>query len=287
MEKTLLCLGFGYCAAALAARLLPQGWAVSGTQRRPALAPPGVTLHPWPETGAEAALAPLLAQASHWLLSAPPGPAGDPLLAALPDLAARFTPRWVGYLSSTAVYGDRAGAEVDESSEPTPQSPRARARLAAENAWRATGLPVEVFRLAGIYGPGRSAFEKLRAGTARRIVKPGQIFCRIHVHDIAAALEAAITRPAPGAIYNLADDHPAPPQDVIAYAAALLGLPAPPEEPWESAALSPMAASFYAENKRVRATKTKAALGLTWRYPSYREGLTAILADEEKSPSPP
>lgn len=287
MDKTLLCLGFGYSAAALAALLLPEGWTVLGTQRQPRAAPPGVALHLWPETGAEEALAPLLAQSSHWLLSAPPGPAGDPLLAAIPDLAARFAPRWIGYLSTTAVYGDRGGATVDEDSAPAPQSPRAIARLAAENAWRATGLPVEVFRLSGIYGPGRSAFDKLRAGTARRIVKPGQIFSRIHVADIAAALQAALHRPAPGAVYNLADDLPAPPQDVIAYAAALLGLPAPPDEPWDSATLSPMAASFYAENKRVRAEKTKAALGLAWRYPSYREGLAAILAAEEKSPPAP
>jgi nucleoside-diphosphate-sugar epimerase len=168
---------------------------------------------------------------------------------------------------------------VDETTPPAPTTARGRARLAAEAAWRATGLPVHIFRLAGIYGPGRSPFEKLRAGTAQRIVKPGQVFSRIHVDDIAAVLAASIAAPAPGTVYNLCDDEPAPPQDVIAHAAALLGLPPPPEVPWveAEAGLSPMARSFYAESKRIRNDRIK-ALGVRLAYPTYREGLAAILA---------
>lgn len=278
MTGTLLSLGHGYCAEALARRLLPEGWRVIGTTRDPAraaaIAAAGVEPLVLP-----APLAPALAAATHVLVSAAPDASGDPFLADQGAAIAAARPVWVGYLSTTAVYGDHAGGWVDETTPPAPTTARGRARLAAEAAWRATGLPVHIFRLAGIYGPGRSPFEKLRAGTAQRIVKPGQVFSRIHVDDIAAVLAASIAAPAPGTVYNLCDDEPAPPQDVIAHAAALLGLPPPPEVPWveAEAGLSPMARSFYAESKRIRNDRIK-ALGVRLAYPTYREGLAAILA---------
>ncbi len=194
---------------------------------------------------------------------------------------------WAGYLSTTAVYGDRGGGEVDETSECRPATRRGLRRLEAERAWAALGLPLHVFRLAGIYGPGRGPFEKVRAGRAQRVVKPGQVFSRIHVEDIAAVLHASITRPAGSypAIYNVCDDEAAPPQDVIAHAARLLGLPVPPEVPFEQADLSPMARSFYAESKRVSNRRIREELGVDLRYPTYREGLAALL--ESEAPQPP
>ena len=282
MTGTLLTLGHGYTAEALARRLIPAGWRVTGTTRDPAraaaLEAAGVVplLLPAP-------LGPALAGATHILASAAPGPGGDPFLAAHGAEIAGARPVWAGYLSTTAVYGDHAGAWVDEETPPLPSTPRGRARLAAEAEWRATGLPVHIFRLAGIYGPGRGPFEKVRDGTARRILKPGQVFSRIHVEDIAAVLAASMAAPAPGAIYNVCDDDPAPPEDVLAHAAALLGLPPPPAIPWEEAlpTLSPMAASFYAESKRVRNDRIRRDLGVTLAYPTYREGLAALLASGE------
>ncbi|MEM1066115.1 MAG: SDR family oxidoreductase, partial [Pseudomonadota bacterium] len=197
---------------------------------------------------------------------------------------------WVGYLSTTGVYGDHGGGWVDEHTALTPATKRGEMRRVAEAAWQAlaveTGLPLHIFRLAGIYGPGRGPFAKVRAGTARRIVKEGQVFSRIHVEDIAQVLAASIARPKPGAIYNLCDDDPAPPQDVIAHAAELLGLPLPPAIAFEEAELSPMARSFYAESKRVRNDRIKEELGVTLHYPSYRDGLAALLAAESGSVSP-
>lgn len=289
----LLSLGHGYSARALAARLLPRGWQVIGTTRSAgkaeALAAEGVEPLIWPGEDA----GPALERATHLLSSVAPGEAGDPVLAALgPEIgaAARHL-QWVGYLSTTGVYGDHRGGWVDETTPLAPSTGRGMARMAAEAAWRAlagrAGLPLHIFRLAGIYGPGRGPFEKLRAGTARRIVKPGQVFSRIHVEDIAQALEASIARPDPGAVYNLCDDDPAPPEEVLAHAAALLGLPVPPEVPFEEAELSPMAASFYAESKRVRNERIKAGLGIRLRYPDYRSGLAAILRAEGLSSAGP
>ncbi len=223
----------------------------------------------------------VLAGTTHALTSIPPGADGDPVLRHHErDLRRLASLRWCGYLGTTAVYGDRAGAWVDEGSVIQPLSERAKRRAAAEGWWLASGLPVHLFRLAGIYGPGRSAFDKLRAGDARRIDKPGQVFSRIHVDDIASVLEASITRPNPGAIYNVADDCPAAPGDVLAYAAELLGVPAPPAIPFDQADLSPMARSFYLDNRRVSNARLAAELGVGLRYPSYREGLRAILAAE-------
>jgi nucleoside-diphosphate-sugar epimerase len=193
------------------------------------------------------------------------------------DLAA-LRPAWVGYLSTTGVYGDRAGGWVDEASALTPAGERGRRRVAAEAGWRALGLPLHIFRLAGIYGPGRSALDSVRAGKAQRIDKPGQVFSRIHVDDIAAVLDASIARPYPGAIYNVCDDDPAPPQDVIAYACALLGRAPPPLVPFDQAALSPMARSFYGESKRVSNRRIKDELGVRLRFPDYRAGLDALAA---------
>lgn len=282
MDRTLFIFGLGYSAEALAHRLLREGWRIIGTTRKPeraeALAAAGIEPVLWeggqaPET---------LEQASHLLASAAPDAEGDPVLRALRPRIAALAPRlaWAGYLSTTGVYGDRAGGWVDEASPPAPSTRRGMARLEAERAWAAIpDLPLHIFRLAGIYGPGRGPFEKVRRGAARRIVKPGQVFSRIHVDDIAQVLAASIARPDPGAIYNLCDDDPAPPQDVLAHAADLLGLPPPPEIPFEQAELSPMARSFYAENKRVRNDRIKDELGVRLRYPSYREGLAAMLAE--------
>jgi nucleoside-diphosphate-sugar epimerase len=285
MSGTLLSLGHGYSAQALARRLLPQGWRVIGTARRPealaALAAQGVEPLLWPGTP----LGPALARATHLLGSIPPrGAEGDPVLAAEGEaiLAARHL-SWVAYLSTTGVYGDHAGGWVDEDTPPAPTGPTGRARLAAERGWtalcHAAGLPLAIFRLAGIYGPGRSPFDRLRAGTAQAVVKPGQVFSRIHVEDIAAALAASMARPPQGmAIYNLADDLPAPPEEVLWHAADLIGMPRPPAVPFAEANLSPMARSFYADSKRVRNDRLKHELGLRLIHPDYRSGLAAILA---------
>lgn len=273
----LLSLGHGYTAEHLTRHLLGRGWQIIGTTRDPAriraLERAGVEPLSWP-----CDLGPALARASHVLASAAPLDGGDPFLAAAGPAIRAARPEWVGYLSTTAVYGDHAGAWVDEETPVNPQSARAVQRILAERQWLATGLPVHVFRLAGIYGPGRGPFEKVRDGSARRILKPGQVFSRIHVEDIARALIASIARPAPGRIYNVCDDDPAPPEDVIAHAAHLLGLPEPPAVPYDLAEMTPMARSFYAENKRVRNTRLKDELGWRPLYPSFREGLATLLA---------
>jgi nucleoside-diphosphate-sugar epimerase len=222
-----------------------------------------------------------LATATHVVGSAPPGEQGDPVLRHhSDDLRSAAQLKWIGYLSTVGVYGDHGGAWVDETTPANPGSPRSQRRLAAELAWLAlpTGPKplIGVFRLSGIYGVGRSAIDNLRDGSARRIVKPGQVFNRIHVDDIARVLEAAMARQRASAVYNVTDDEPAPPQDVVAFAADLLGVPTPPDLPFATAALSPMARSFYSENKRVRNVRVKQELGITLAYASYREGMMAI-----------
>ncbi|OAN80220.1 NAD(P)-dependent oxidoreductase [Sulfitobacter pontiacus] len=283
MEKTLLSIGHGFSARALAARLVPQGWRIVGTTRSPdkadAIADTGVEPVVWP--GAD--LGALIAQFPNVLVSAGPDSAGDPVLNAVEDAVIRAAPdlRWVGYLSTTGVYGDHDGDWVDEDTPLTPSTKRGRARVTAEARWQAIpDLPLHIFRLAGIYGPGRGPFAKVRAGTARRIIKPGQVFSRIHVEDIAQALELSLQRPDPGAVYNLCDDDPAPPQDVIAHAAELLGLPVPPAIPFDQADMTPMARSFYAESKKVRNDRIKQALGWAPQFPTYRAGLAALLAQD-------
>ena len=226
-----------------------------------------------------------IAQASHILVSAGPDGSGDPVLAQCCDAIANRAKdlTWVGYLSTTGVYGDHQGRWVDEKTPLTPSTKRGTARMKAEAEWQSvSGLPLHIFRLAGIYGPGRGPFEKVRNGTARRIVKDGQVFSRIHVEDIAKVLMASIICPDPGAVYNLCDDDPAPPQDVIGYAAQLLNLPVPPEIAFEDADLTPMARSFYAESKRVRNDRIKDELNVRLSFPTYREGLQAMLADSTK-----
>ena len=283
MTKRLLSLGHGYSAQALARQLLPQGWTVIGTTRDPdkaeRLRADGIVPLLWDRMAVEEALG----RVSHVLISAGPDAEGDPALRlcgpAVAERAAQLD--WVGYLSTTGVYGDHGGGWVDEDTPLTPGTRRGAMRLAAEDAWRAIpDLPLHIFRLAGIYGPGRGPFAKVRAGKARRIVKEGQVFSRIHVEDIATVLDASIDRPRPGAVYNVCDDDPAPPQDVIAHAADLLGLPRPPEIPFDEADLSPMARSFYAESKRVRNDRIKDELDVTLRYPTYRQGLRALLDED-------
>lgn len=266
----LLIIGQGYSGGEIAHRARAAGMRVLTTTRRT----PGEGQIAFSEAGAA------LAQATHLVMTAPPDEAGDPFLLAhgraLPD-----TLRWAGYLSTTGVYGDREGGVVDEATAPAPGQPRGIRRLGAEGAWRAAAegrFALDLMRVAGIYGPGRSVLDELRAGQGRRVIKPGHAFGRIHVEDIARAVLAAIARPPDGArVLNLTDDEPAPSADVVEYGAQLLGLPAPPAIDFADAAprMSPMGLSFWQENRRVANAATKAALRLEWRYPSYRQGLRA------------
>ena len=281
----LFCFGFGYSAEALAHILSGRILALSGTRTslsgsEPLLKP---RLAAFQGDTASKHLRALLPGTTHMLVSIPPDLEGDAVLrllreeiAALPDLG------WIGYLSTVGVYGDWQGQWVDETSPTRPKSERSLRRVQAERAWldlgRETGKRVQVFRLSGIYGPGRSVIDNLKAGTARRIVKPGQVFNRIHVDDIAQVLAAAIDSPSTHSIYNVSDDEPAPPEDVVAYAAELLGLPTPPAIAFEAAGLDGMAASFWSECKRVSNARVKADLGLELLYPTYREGLKALAA---------
>lgn len=282
----LFCFGLGYSAGFLARSLAAWGWRIAGTSRDEAscarLAAEGFTMHRLAPGRPLAAPAAALAGATHLLISVPPDAAGDPVLAAYgANIAALSELRWVGYLSTTGVYGDRGGAWVDESSDLAPSGERGRRRVAAEAQWLDLhcrhGLPVHIFRLAGIYGPGRSALDTVREGRARRIDKPGQVFSRIHVADIAATLRASIAMPDPGAVYNVCDDDPAPPEAVIAYACELLGVTPPPLLPFDAAELTPMARSFYDDNKRVSNRRINEELGVKLLYPSYKDGLRALL----------
>lgn len=287
----LFCLGFGYTARAFADRLRALGWRISGTtksaDKHAAMQAAGVNAHLWSGGGLADSV---FDSVDAILVSTPPGPQSCPALkAAAPLIAARAKQlQWISYLSTNGVYGDHDGAWVDEDSELRGASPRALRRIAAENAWRNLArehdLPLIVFRLPGIYGPGRSAFDNIRAGTAKRIVKPGQVFSRMHVDDIAATLIASMDNPRAHPVYNLADDEPAPPQDVVEYACKLLNVEPPPLTPIDHANLSDMAKSFYADNKRVSNARMKSALGVTLQYPTYREGLNAILAAGDINP---
>lgn len=294
--RHLFCFGYGYSARVLALRLISDGWVVSGTCRnatkRALLAADGVRAflfdrdHPLIDGPAA------LDGVTDVLSSVPPDRFGDPVLdqhGAL--MAAARGLRWVGYLSTTGVYGDTGGAPVDETAPLRPTSERGRRRVEVERRWldmhEKHGHPVHVFRLAGIYGPGRSAIEQVRLGGARRIHKPGHLFSRIHVDDIAAVLRASMIRPNPGRIYNVCDDQPAAPADVIAHACHLLGVEAPPPVPFDQAAseLSPMALSFWRDNRRVDNARIKRELGVELRYPNYRAGLAAIarVSDPERA----
>jgi nucleoside-diphosphate-sugar epimerase len=289
MSRRLFVFGLGYSALALARALRAEGWEVAGTTRsadkQAALAAEGIEAHRFERGRPLAEPAVALAGASHLLTSIAPDEAGDPVLDHhLADLERCRTLRWAGYLGTTGVYGDHGGAWVDEATSVAPTVARTRRRVVAEGRWLASGLPVQIFRLAGIYGPGpgRNALETVRAGSARRIVKPGQLFGRVHVDDIVQVLRASMARPNPGAIYNVADDEPAPPQDVVTFACELLGVAPPPEIPFAAAELSPMAQSFYGDNRRICNARIKQELGVVLRHPSYREGLRSILDREAR-----
>ncbi|MCG8508610.1 MAG: SDR family oxidoreductase [Rhodospirillales bacterium] len=289
-KKKLFCFGLGYSALALIRSLRAEGgWRVAGTTRDEAglakLVGMGIEVvlfdgaHPIADLGAA------IGGTTHLLSSIPPGASGDPaLIHHAKDLADTDSIEWAGYLSTTGVYGDTGGATVDETARLNPSSDRSRHRVEAESGWlklhHEWGFPVHVFRLAGIYGPGRSALDRVRGGTAQRIVKPGHAFGRIHVDDIAAVLTASMSRPDPGAVYNVCDDEPAAPAEVTAFACSLLEIEPPPEIPFEEAArsLSPMALSFWRDNRRVDNSKIRRDLSVDLSYPTYREGLSAILA---------
>ena len=276
--KHLLCFGFGFSAEALAHKLDPLEWRVTGTSR----SPEGVAaIHAQGFEGVLfSELNSIAASVTHIIISVPPSNDGDPVLLRFKnELVKRAKSfEWVAYLSTTGVYGDRGGEWVNEDSALQPNTDRGQRRVNAEAAWQqVVGLPLHIFRLAGIYGPGRNAFESLKSGTAQRVIKQGQIFCRIHVEDIAGVLWASVNNPNFGRIYNMADDEPCPPQDVIAYAADLLGRPIPQSIAFEDAKLSAMAKSFYADSKRVSNARIKNELGYELKYPNYRVGLKALL----------
>lgn len=296
----LFVFGLGYSARAVVERMRPRLAAVWGTTRDPAKmaeietmgvspilfdASKGPPLSSDPTSKMRQSVSAAIGRSDHILVSIAPDGAGDPALNALRADLAAAQPKSLIYLSTVGVYGDHDGAWVDEASPCRPVSSRSRQRVEAETQWRRfgeeTGVPVAIIRLSGIYGPGRGPFEKIRRGTARRIVKPGQVFNRIHVDDIAAIVEAAFLRQADG-VFNGTDDEPAPPQDVLAYAADLLGMPPPPEVAFDAAELSPMARSFYGENKCVRNDRIKDVLGVRLAHPTYREGLSATLRAEAR-----
>jgi nucleoside-diphosphate-sugar epimerase len=277
----LLIFGYGFSSKAFA-KAVPRDWQIVATTRSPEKAARMTEVTPRLFPGDD--LAQEVAEATHILISAGPDHGRDPVLAELRDAFAAASPEWVGYLSTTGVYGDHQGGWVDERTPLTPTSARGEARVATEGEWlelyRDHGLPVHIFRLAGIYGPGRGPFAKVRSGTARRIIKENQVFSRTHIDDIAQVLLASIARPNPGAAYNVCDDQPAPPQDVIAHAATLLGLPVPPAIPFDEAEMTPMGRSFYSESKRVDNSRIKEELGVKLLYPDYHSGLAALLSAE-------
>ena len=281
----ILILGLGYSAGFFARAALARGWEVTGTvrsaEKAAELSREGIRTLVFGGFAVSSALAKAVAEADAVLVSVQPGEDGDPALGPLrAALSAAPNLRWIGYLSTIGVYGDQGGAWIDETIPPAPTNARTRQRVDIEEAWlqlgRDSGKPVQIFRLSGIYGPGRNAITKLRNGTANRLIKPGQVFNRIHVDDIAGVLMASLAQPRQGAIYNVTDDEPGPPQDVITFAAELSGLEPPPEIPFEQAKLSPMAASFYGESKRVSNALVKRELGYAFRYPTYREALRAL-----------
>lgn len=301
-QNKLFCFGYGYTCTFLGEALKAMGdWTLSGTTRTPVkrglLREHGIEAYTFDKDKPLGDPNLALKNITHLLISTPPDRDGDCVFESHADDILRQMPnlKWVGYLSTTGVYGDRDGAWVDETSEMRPSSIRGTRRAMAEEQWLSLfkdyGLPVHIFRIAGIYGPGRSAIDSVRVGIARRIIKPGHAFCRIHVEDIVAALMASMQNPQPGQIYNLADDEAAPSHEVIAYAARLLGKDPPPLVRFEDANLAPITLSFYSDNKRVTNTKIKDQLGVVLKYPNYRVGLEACLAIEkayaDKGEAPP
>ncbi len=299
-KKKLFCFGFGYTCDLLAQSLMRANderliWTVGGTTRdrekRRILRERGIDMHIFnyehplghPET--------VLSDVTHLLVSTPPGDAGDPsYLIHHADIESLKNLEWIGYLSTTGVYGDRSGGWVDENSEIRPTSKRGSRRARAEQQWMSLhtrfNLPVHIFRLSGIYGPGRSALDSVRSGVTRRIDKPGHAFSRIHVEDVVQVLMASMANPNPRQAYNVSDDSPAQSHEVIAYACELLGEPLPPLIPYEDANLAPITQSFYSDNKRVNNNRIKTELGVRLRYPDFYKGLRACLAYEETAEAP-
>ncbi len=291
-DKNLFCFGFGYTAAALAAKLSPFNWNISGTttdeEKYDLLMENGIECHMFDKTHPVVSLDRLLEDTTHVLISVPPGDKGDLVyefhgqeLEALPNL------EWVGYLSATSVYGNYDGKWIDEETPPGPISRRGSLRLKAEEQWKSlyfnSGFPLHTFRLSGIYGPGRSTLDVVRAGNARRIVKEGHVFNRIHIDDIVQVLLASMQYPQPGEVYNLADDDPRPSHEVIKYSCELLGLDVPPLIPYDEVDyLAPIVRSFYQDNKRIKNNKIKTDLGVQLLYPDYKAGLNACFAMEEQ-----
>ncbi len=279
--KHLLCFGFGFSAQHLAAILGKTEWRISGTSRSKegvaainSLGHEGILFD---------ALKAIPSSVTHILSSVPPDKLGDPVLRHFASALSGQHLVWAAYLSTTGVYGDRAGALIDETAELCPSGERGQARVDAEKEWQAiANLPLHIFRLPGIYGAGRNPLQSVKDGTAKRIIKAGQIFSRIHVDDIAGILKASMAKPNTGRIYNVADDEPCPPQDVVTFACALLGVAPPPEIPFSKAELSPMARSFYADSKRVSNARIKTELGYQLKYPNYRMGLTALFLLSQK-----
>lgn len=280
-REHLFAFGFGYSAQTLADRLTKQNWICSGTVRSAEKA--AALRARYGAVGVfDGVVGPPVQAGAHWLISVPPDEEGCPVYRAYQGQA--HSAATLTYLSTTGIYGDLQGGWAFEWTPPNPGSERGKARALAERQWQGTGRPFRTVRLPGIYGPGRSPFARIRAGTAQRIIKPGQVFSRVHIDDIASGLEAMLERPQATGVFHLCDDAPAPPQDVTAYAAALLGEPAPEAVPFESADLSPMARSFYSECKRVSNARAKSALGWFPTYKTYETGLKQILDAERDIP---
>ena len=291
-DKKIFCFGFGYTASCLAGKLADCGWKVSGTttshDKRDFLKKRGINAwifdrqHPIPDPFDT------FAGVTHILLSVPPDADGDPVfdMHGL-DLSDAKNLEWVGYLSTTAVYGNQGGNWVDETMAPAPTSRRGSLRLKAEQQWTSLylneGLPLHIFRLSGIYGPGRSVIDAVRSGTARRIDKPSHVFNRVHVGDIVQALIASMNKPHPGSVYNLADDTPSPSHEVVQFACNLTGIESPPLIPFDEAEMAPIVRSFYQDNKRIRNDKIKDELGVQLIYPDYRSGLQSCLEVEKET----
>lgn len=282
----LFCFGLGFSSQALAKRLLPQGWNISGTLRggQDAIKTKSISVCPFDGSHPTPEISEAISQATHLLITIPPQPSGDVVLENFTkEISKARNLQWIGYMSSTGVYGDTKGQWVDESSPLLATTEHNRQRIEVESAWLKLGrdhnLPVMVFRCVGIYGPGRNLLVSVKEGRARRIDKPGLVFSRIHSEDLAQTLEASMKKPQPGEVYNVGDDCPSPPAEAVEYACGLLGVEPPPLVPYEQADLSPTARGFYTTNKRISNKKIKQELGVDLRYPDYRSGLNALLKD--------
>ncbi len=282
----LFCFGLGFSSQGLAKRLLPHGWEVSGTVRgeQEESIAKNISVYPFDGSNSTPEISEVISRATHLLITIPPQASGDVVLQNFSEEISRARHlQWIGYISSTGVYGDTQGEWVDESSPLLASADRNRQRIEVESAWlklgKVHGLPVMIFRCVGIYGPGRNLLVSVRQGRARRIDKSGLVFSRIHSEDLAQTLEASMKKPQSGEIYNVSDDCPSPPAEAVEYACGLLGVEPPPLIPFEEADLSPTARGFYITNKRVSNKKIKQELGVTLRYPDYRSGLKELLKE--------